>query len=129
MDSLLAGLIAACVIMPVIVYMAVYTLSRQKFKNNKKAVRLSADVTTFFLIMAVHYAVIALFERSYLWIIMIILILLASVVLFMHYKVREEINLKRVFTSFWRASFLLFSIGYFLLVFIGIAERIVNVFI
>lgn len=129
MDSLLAGLIAACVIMPVIVYMAVYTISRQKFKNNKKAVRLSADVTTLFLIMAVHYAAIALFEHSYLWIILITLILLASMVLFMHYKVREEVNLKRVFTSFWRASFLLFSIGYFLLVVIGIAERIVKVFI
>jgi hypothetical protein len=129
LDSLLAGFIAACVIMPVIVYMTVYTLSRQRFKNNKKAVRLSADVTTLFLIMAVHYAVIALFERSYLWIIMIILILLASIVLFMHYKVREEVNLKRVFTGFWRASFLLFSIGYFLLAVIGIAERIIKVFI
>lgn len=129
MDSLLAGLIAACVIMPVIVYMIVYILSRKKFKNNKKALRLSADATTLFLIMAVHYAVIALFEHSYLWIIMITLILLASIVLFMHYKVREEVDLKRVFTSFWRAAFLLFSIGYFLLAVIGITERVFAVFI
>src|SRR4051812_24955038 len=124
MDSLLAGFIAACVIMPVLVYMTVYTISRQRLKNNKKAVRLSADVTTIFLIMAVHFAAIALFENSYLWIILIILILIAITVLFMHYKVREEVDLKRVFTGFWRASFLLFSAGYFVLAVIGIAERI-----
>ena len=129
MDSLLAGLIAACIIMPMIVYMTVYTLSRRMFRNNKKAVRLSADVTTLFLILAVHYAVIALFEQSYLWIIIIILVLLATIILFMQYKVREEVDLKRVFTSFWRASFLLFSVSYFLLAVIGITERIVRIFI
>lgn len=128
MDSLLAGLIAICVIMPIIVYLAVYTISRQMLKNNKKAVRISADATTFFLIMAVHYAIIALFEHSYLWIILIVLIIIASTVLFMHYKVREEVDLKRVFTGFWRASFLLFSAAYFLLSAIGILERIVKVF-
>ena len=128
MDSLLAGLIATCVIMPIVVYMTVYTITRQMLKNNKKAVRLSADTTTIFLIMAVHYAVIALFEHSYLWVIMIILIIIASSVLFMHYKVREEVDLKRVFTGFWRASFLLFSAAYFLLALIGIVERIIKAF-
>ena len=129
MGSLVAGLIAACVIMPFIVYMTIYTISRHMYKNNKKALRLSADSTTVFLIMAVHYAVIALFKNSYLWIIIIILILIATIVLFMQYKVREEVDLKRVFTSFWRASFLLFSLGYFLLSVIGITERIVKIFI
>ncbi len=129
MDSLIAGLIAVCVIMPIIVYIIVYTISRKLLKNNKKAVRLSADITTVFLILAVHYAVIALFEHSYLWIIIISLIIIASTVLFMHYKVREEVDLKRVFTGFWRASFLLFSVAYFLLAAIGIVERILKVFI
>ena len=129
MDSLLAGLIAACIIMPIIVYMTVYTISRRALRNNKKAVKVSADVTTIFLILAVHYAVIALFEHSYLWIILIILILIAATVLFMHYKVREEVDLKRVFTSFWRASFLLFSVSYFLLALIGMTGRIVKIFI
>ena len=129
MSNLLAGLIAACIIMPIFVYMTVYTFSKRMVRNNKKAVRLSADVTTIFLILAVHYAVIALFEHSYLWIIIIILILLATSILFIHYKVREEVDLKRVFTSFWRASFLLFSISYFLLVVIGTTERIVKIFI
>ena len=129
MDSLLAGLIAACIIMPIIVYMTVYTISRRALRNNKKAVKLSADVTTIFLILAVHYAVIALFDHSYLWIIIIILILLATVILFMQYKVREEVDLKRVFTSFWRASFLLFSVSYFLLAVIGITERVIRIFV
>ena len=129
MDNLLAGFIAACIIMPIFVYMTVYILSKRMVSNTKKAVRLSADVTTIFLILAVHYAVIALFEHSYLWIIIIILILLATGILFIHYKVREEVDLKRVFTSFWRASFLLFSVSYLLLAVIGMTERIVKIFI
>ena len=129
MDNLLAGVIASCIIMPIIVYITVYFFSRRMLRNTKKAVRLSADVTTIFLILAVHYAVIALFEHSYLWIIIIILILLATGILFMHYKVREEVDLKRVFTSFWRASFLLFSVSYFLLALIGMTGRIVKIFI
>ena len=129
MDNLLAGVIASCIIMPIIVYITVYFFSRRMLRNTKKAVRLSADVTTIFLILAVHYAVIALFEHSYLWIIIIILILLATGILFMHYKVREEVDVKRVFTSFWRASFLLFSVSYFLLALIGMTGRIVKIFI
>ena len=129
MDNLLAGVIASCIIMPIFVYLTVYIFSRRLLRNTKKAVRLSADVTTIFLILAVHYAVIALFEHSYLWIIIIILILLATGILFMHYKVREEVDLKRVFTSFWRASFLLFSVSYFLLAIIGMTGRIVKIFI
>lgn len=129
MENVFAGLIAIFIIIPALVYMVVYAIARSSFGNNRKAAKLSIDVTTFFLILAVHFAVQAMLGKSYIWLILVILALTASIVLIVQYKAKDEVDLLRFMKGFWRMTFLLFGTAYFLLCLAGIVGRVIRVFI
>lgn len=129
MENIFAGLIAAGIIVPALVYIAVYVIAKSVFRNNRKAAKLSIDVTTFFLILAVHFAAQAMLGESYIWLILIILVLTASIVLIVQYKVKDEVDLIRFMKGFWRMTFLLFGTAYLLLCLAGIAGRVIRAFI
>ncbi len=129
MVNVFSGVIAACIIVPALVYIVVYPIARSAFKNNRKAAKLSVDVTTFFLILAVHFAVQAMVGESYIWLILIILALTASVVLIVQYKAKDEVDLVRFMKGFWRMTFLLFGTAYFLLCLAGMAGRVIKLFV
>lgn len=129
MGNLVAGLIAVCVIVPAFVYIIVYTIAKSAYGNNRRAAKLSVDVTTFFLILAVHFAVQAMLGESYIWLIFIILALTASIVLIVQYKKKDEVDLPRFVKGFWRMTFLLFAAAYFILCLAGIAGRVIKAFI
>ena len=129
MENVFASLIAAGIIVPALVYIAVYVIAKSVFGNNRKAAKLSIDVTTFFLILAVHFAAQAMLGESYIWLILIILVLTASIVLIVQYKVKDEVDLIRFMKGFWRMTFLLFGTAYFLLCLAGIAGRVIRAFI
>lgn len=126
MGNLVAGLIAACVIVPAFVYLLVYTIAKSAFRNNRRAAKLSVDVTTFFLILAVHFAVQAMLGQSYIWLIFIILALTASIVLIAQYKTKNEVDFLRFIKGFWRLTFLLFAAAYFILCLAAIVERVIK---
>lgn len=129
MASLIAGMTALSIIIPWVIYFIVYFIARFVYGNNRKATKLSIDFTTFFLILSVHFAIIAISGNSFLWLICIILMVIASTVVLVQYKVREEVDLKRVMKGFWRSTFLFFSTAYFLLVMAGITRRIIDTFL
>ena len=129
MENVFAGLIALFIIIPALVYMVVYVIARSSFGNNRKAAKLSVDVTTFFLILAVHFAVQAMLGKSYIWLILVVLALTASIVLIVQYKAKDEVDLLRFMKGFWRMTFLLFGTAYFLLCLAGIVGRVIRVFI
>ena len=129
METIFAGLIAAFIIVPALVYIISYTIAKSALGNNRKAAKLSVDVTTFFLILAVHFAVQAMLGESYIWLILIILALTASIVLIVQYKAKEEVDFRRFIKGFWRMTFLLFGAAYFILCLAGMAGRVIRIFI
>lgn len=124
MSSILAGVVATIVTLPLLCYLFVFIIMKQITKHHRRAVRMAVDTTTFFLIISVHYLIITIWDRNYLWIILLTMLLSAGVFSIMHWKVKQEINFKLVFKGFWRFNFLLFVTVYLILVAIGLFKNV-----
>lgn len=128
MSEFLAGTFATIVTLPVFALIVIYFIARAVTRNNKKSFHLAIDASTLFFILAVHFILIIIWETSFLSLILTVLLVIATIMILTHYKLKEEIHFKRVFKGFWRLNFLLFFFAYFCLVTFGIIKRVFDTF-
>lgn len=126
MVNLLAIFIATIVTIPILAIFIVYWIARFVTQNKKKSFHISVDISTLFFILAVHFLIIVIWGKSLLWIILLLLILIATVFVFLQWKINNEIIFKKVWKGFWRFNFLLFTLSYFSLVIFGLFQRLNN---
>ncbi|MBN8199479.1 DUF3397 domain-containing protein [Bacillus sp. NTK034] len=127
MNTVFSSLIATLVTIPLLGYLAVFIISKQITKKHKRSVHIALDVSTLLLIMAVHYLIIVIWDKSYLWMIVLSLLITAVTFIIMHWRIKQEINLRVLFKGFWRFNFLLFFTAYIVLIFIGLVQRVTSV--
>lgn len=127
MGNVLVGIVATAVTVPILAWYVVYIITVKLTKKKKYSIKFAIDVSTFFFILSVHFISIELFDRSYLWIIFILIIISAVVFTILHWKTKEDISMSKVMKGAWRFNFLVFSTGYILLLLIGLVHRIVSV--
>lgn len=128
MSNIITVFFATIVTVPIFALFLFYAFARYITKNNKRSFHVAVDTSTLFFILAVHFLVVIIWERSYLWIIMMILLAIATVMVITHYKIKQEIQFKKVFKGFWRFNFLLFFFAYFCLALFGVIKRIYETF-
>ncbi|WP_078380993.1 DUF3397 domain-containing protein [Sutcliffiella halmapala] len=124
MSSIFAGFFATIVTVPIFAMFMFYVFARLMTKNNKRSFHVAIDFSTFFFILAVHFLVIIIWNQSFLWIIWVVLVAIASIMVITHYKIKQEIQFKRVIKGFWRFNFLLFFSAYFCLALFGMIKRV-----
>ncbi|MBM7618886.1 uncharacterized membrane protein YoaK (UPF0700 family) [Bacillus tianshenii] len=128
MSNIISVLFATIVTAPVLGLLMFYVCARYITKNNKRSFHVAVDTSTLFFILAVHFLIVIIWERSYLWIIMIVLVSIAMIMVITHYRIKQEIQFKKVFKGFWRFNFLLFFLAYFCLALFGVIQRIYEAF-
>ncbi|NMH72269.1 DUF3397 domain-containing protein [Bacillus sp. RO2] len=128
MSGILAGTFATIVTLPIFAMIAFFYIAKLVTRNNKKSFHLAIDASTLFFILAVHFIMIIIWDTSFLSVILTVLLLIATVMVLTHYKIKEEIDFKRVFKGFWRVNFLLFFLAYFCLLTFGIIKRVFETF-
>ena len=104
----------------------VFTVFKLFQKTTKKALHMALDYTTILYIISVHFLIITLWEKSFFWLIILVMLVIAMVFVFVHWKVKEEIIVKRVWKGFWRVNFILFFFVYFVLTFYGLVSRAIT---
>ncbi|WP_053362066.1 DUF3397 domain-containing protein [Bacillus sp. FJAT-27251] len=119
--SVAAGLL---VTIPLAGYLIMFIFSKQLTGNHRKSVQLAIDFSTLLFIFSVHFLIIMIWGKSFLWLIMLILIFLAVIFVLIHWKLRQEIDFARVFKGYWRFNFLLFFFVYLVLIIVGLYQRI-----
>lgn len=67
-----------------------------------------------------------IWEKSFLWLIILLMLVIGVAVAFLHWKVKQEIDYNRVFRGFWRFNFLMFFSAYVILIIIGIVQSVSN---
>ncbi len=120
-----AGVAATFVTIPLLGFILVYLISRFIIKNNRKSFFLSVDVTTAFFLIAVHYLLLVIIGKSMLWLLILILILTILFIGYLTWKKSHEIETVKVLRKSWRFAFLLSTVAYFLLLLIGLVQRII----
>ncbi|MFC0271185.1 DUF3397 domain-containing protein [Metabacillus herbersteinensis] len=118
--------ISVLVMIPFLSLPFFYLLLSIKVKSKKKKFLWTADLSTFIFIVAVHFQLITIFQRSFTLHIVFSLLILTLIFLYIDYKKANNVSWKRVTKRTWRFSFFLFIFGYLLLTIIGIASGIVQ---
>lgn len=124
MISFFSSIIAAFVTIPLLGYLVVFIVCKQVIKQHKKSVHIALDVSTLLFIISVHFLILAIFEQSFLWVIILFLLVLAIIFVLLHWKIKHEINIPLVFKGFWRFNFLLFFTAYIVLTVLGLIQSV-----
>lgn len=124
MPEFFSGVIAALISVPLFGYLAVFIISKQLTGNHRQSVNLAIDFSTLLLVLSVHFLVLTIWERSFLWLILLVLFGFASLFVFIHWKYKGEIIIPKVFKGYWRFNFLLFFSAYIILVLLGVIQRL-----
>jgi hypothetical protein len=129
MPGIFSAFVATLITVPMIGYLAVFIISKQITGNHRRSVNLAIDTSTFLLVLSVHFLIMTIWEKSFLWLILLILFALAALFVWIHWKYKEEIILPKVFKGFWRFNFLLFFSAYIILVIFGLFQRLTLLFV
>ncbi|KAF0820255.1 hypothetical protein KIS4809_0835 [Bacillus sp. ZZV12-4809] len=127
MNTVFSSLIATLVTIPLLGYLAVFIISKQITKKHKRSVHIALDVSTFLFILSVHYLIIVIWDKSYLWMIFLCLLITAVVFIIIHWRIKQEINMRILFKGFWRFNFLLYFTAYIILILVGVVQRVTSV--
>ncbi|WP_147531917.1 DUF3397 domain-containing protein [Bacillus marasmi] len=124
MSSLIANVIAAIITIPLLGYIVVFSISKRIMKNHRRAFHMAIDWSTVFLIFAVHHLIIVIWEQSFFWLLAILMIIVASIFVLLHWKMKNEILILPILKGFWRMNFLLFFVAYIFLITFGLIQRL-----
>jgi hypothetical protein len=122
-----SAFIATLVTIPLLGYLAVFIISKQITKKHRRSVHIALDVSTFLFILSVHFLIIVIWDQSYLWMILLSLLVTAVIFVIIHWMVKQEISLRVMFKGFWRFNFLLYFTVYVILIIIGLVQRVTAV--
>ncbi|WP_338672807.1 DUF3397 domain-containing protein [Listeria seeligeri] len=116
---------AIIIILPVIVFILSIFISGLWIRKSQRRIMFAADMSTLFLIIAVHFFMIVLFGHSFLLYILLFLFTLGIVIVLMAAKKEGEIQFKKIIRGYWRLCFFLFALLYVGLYLYGIIYSLI----
>jgi Protein of unknown function (DUF3397) len=122
----ISSIITIFLTVPLLGFITIFIVNKLITKNARKSFHKALDYSTILFIMAVHFLVITIWGKSLFWLILLVLIIIAMVFVLIHWKIKGEIILPKVFKGFWRFNFLIFFIAYVSLTLFGILHRAVT---
>jgi hypothetical protein len=122
----ISSIITIFLTVPLLGFITIFIINKLITKNARKSFHKALDYSTILFIMAVHFLVITIWGKSLFWLILLVLIIIAMVFVLIHWKIKGEIILPKVFKGFWRFNFLIFFIAYVSLTLFGILHRAVT---
>ncbi|WP_075981028.1 DUF3397 domain-containing protein [Bacillus massilinigeriensis] len=124
MASFLSAVVSILIIIPLIGYLLVFIISKLMTRQHKKSVHIALDISTFLLIISVHYLILTIWNKSYFWIVILFMLFEAIAFVIVYWKVKKEINFAHVLKGYWRFNFLVFFSIYFVLMLFGVIKSI-----
>ncbi|PEQ93707.1 hypothetical protein CN481_08630 [Bacillus sp. AFS006103] len=123
MMAFLSSIISIFFALPFLGFLLVFIITKLVTNNNRKSVHKALDYTTILFVISVHFLIETIWGKSLFWLIILIMILIAMIFVFVHWKVKEEIVLRKVLKGFWRFNFILFLLAYITLTLFGLLHR------
>ena len=124
MSSVFSSIIATLVTVPILGYLLVFIICKQWTKQHRRSVHLALDISTILFIISVHYLIFTIWQKSYLWVIILSMLFIAMIFVVIHWRFKQEINIPLVFRGYWRFNFILFFSAYIVLIIIGLVKSV-----
>jgi hypothetical protein len=126
LNSFISSIITIFLTVPLLGFFIIYMANKLITKNSRKSFHKALDYSTILFILAVHFLLITIWNKSFFWLIILLLILIAMVFVLIHWKVKGEIIFSKVFKGFWRFNFLVFFLAYLSLTLFGIMRSAIT---
>lgn len=126
MSELVTYLVAFMLTFPIPLTIAFYVCTRKITRNKRKTLHLTVNSMTVIYIFSVNATLMTIFERTFIWYIFILLILLLGMFVYLHWKFKEEVHFRKAWKGFWRLSFLLFVFSHIGLTLYGLTDRLLT---
>jgi len=123
MSIILSSILTVLFTLPFLGALLVFLIIRTWTRNTRKSLHKALDYTTILFIISVHFLIVTLWEKSFFWLIILVMILIAMVFVLVHWKLKEEIIVRKVLKGFWRFNFILFFLAYITLILYGVVSR------
>ena len=111
---------------PFLASLLVYMVSMVLDRNKLKAIRMVVNWTTLFYIIAVTIMLSLIFNLSFIGIVLILLLAILTIIIFIQWKTKRDVEIMRAVKLLWRISFLLFFMLYSCFLVIGILQRLLT---
>jgi hypothetical protein len=123
-SEIFAVIAATLVTIPLLGLYFVYLAAVKTTRNKVFSLKLAVDCTALLFMAAVYFLILEIWGVHLLWV--FILFFLASAVIFtiMHWKVYEDIYIRKVIKGVWRFQFFVFLLAYFALILYGMFTSI-----
>ncbi|WP_419888568.1 DUF3397 domain-containing protein [Neobacillus niacini] len=122
MSSFISSIITIFLTVPLLGFIMIYVLNKLLTNNTRKSFHKALDYSTLLFIVAVHFLLLTIWGKSFFGLILLILLVIAMIFVVIHWKIKGEIILSKVFKGFWRFNFLIFFLAYVSLTIFGILQ-------
>ncbi|MCM3610731.1 DUF3397 domain-containing protein [Planococcus sp. MERTA32b] len=122
--NLIHNIGAVFIFAPFLSFILLIFLTRKKLK--RRAVGLSADVTTFLLFVSVPVSMEALWGVNISFAVSVTAIIIAIILLVIEWKKSKEIEVLKYIRKTWRLYFLLLSVSYILIWLTGLTLTVIS---
>ncbi|WP_062105169.1 DUF3397 domain-containing protein [Bacillus niameyensis] len=126
MANFFSSLAAVFIIAPALFYILIFLVVKKTSGNQRKARGYAINLTTFILIFSVHYLILAIWSKSLIGLILLIMLSVGILFVLTYWKKRGEIIYPNVLVGYWRLTFLLFSVCYICLFIYGLCKSILE---
>lgn len=124
MMNLIHTIGAIFIFAPFLAFILLILLTRKRLK--RRAIGLSADVTTFLLFVSVPVSMEALWGVDISFAVSVAAIIIAIILLIIEWKKSKEIEVLKYIRKTWRLYFLLLSVSYVLIWLAGLTLTVIS---
>ncbi|MFP7296027.1 DUF3397 domain-containing protein [Neobacillus niacini] len=126
MNSFISSIISIFLTAPLLGFIIIFVINKLITKNARKSFHKALDYSNILFILAVHFLFITIWGKSFFWVILLLVILIAMVFVVIHWRIKGEIIFTKVFKGFWRFNFLIFFLAYLTLTLFGVLRSAVT---
>ncbi|GHI01258.1 DUF3397 domain-containing protein [Neobacillus kokaensis] len=123
MTSILSAVITLLFSMPILGFLLIFVILKFISEDTRRSVHKALDYTTLLFIISVHFLIKTIWGYSFLGGILLVIIFIAMVFVIVHWKIKGEIDFKKVLKGFWRFNFIIFFLAYVGLTLYGLIYR------
>ncbi|QKS71533.1 DUF3397 domain-containing protein [Paenalkalicoccus suaedae] len=120
MGDIAISLIGLIITVPLISMLLVYVVLRKVTKRKHKSLKLAVDSHVPIFAVSIYFLVRQLFHFSAVGVLLIALLTSALVFMIIHWRLTEEIDMRRILRGAWRFQFLLYLSAYIGLIVTGL---------
>lgn len=122
----IVNILSFFILFPILVFIFTFLVSKYIVHKRKKSIGIAADFTTFILFFSVSHVFFIIFSINIGFYLVVFALLLATIITFLDWRTKKEIEIKSLLRRIWRLLFLLLCVFYAFLWLFGVIRYVLH---